>query len=145
MHCNKFVYFWGTKNFDYIFENLIKNCYLYLFIPKKCGSSLRGLRRQKLKIWLRYTSLIFLNFQNQKSFWKSDDQKYAFGGGAKGRTYKSSLSVYMHYGNHLNYVKKGFFTLLVYFSSKHFYPRHFSLYFLDNLWIKLENRSELLC
>ena len=57
--------------------------YLYLFIPKKCGSSLRGLRRQKLKIWLRYASLIFLNFQNQNRFCKSDDQEYAFGGGAK--------------------------------------------------------------
>ena len=55
---------------------------LGLFIPQKCARTFRGLRRQKLKIWLRYTSLIFLNFQNQKSFWKSDDQKYAFGGGA---------------------------------------------------------------
>ena len=54
---------------------------LGLFIPQKCARTFRGLRRQKLKIWLRYTSLIFLNFQNQKSFWKSDDQKYAFGGG----------------------------------------------------------------
>ena len=66
---------------------------LGLFIPQKCARTFRGLRRQKLKIWLRYTSLIFLNFQNQKSFWKSDDQKYAFGGGAKGRTTKLSISV----------------------------------------------------
>ena len=64
---------------------------LGLFIPQKCARTFRGLRRQKLKIWLRYTSLIFLNFQNQKSFWKSDDQKYAFGGGgAKGRITKLS-------------------------------------------------------
>ena len=50
---------------------LIRHRYTYdlgLIIPKKCGSSLRGLRRQKSKIWLRYASLIFLNFQNQKRF-----------------------------------------------------------------------------
>ena len=42
----------------------------------------RGLRRHLSKKALNQTSWIFLNFQNHKEFWKADDQKYAFGGGA---------------------------------------------------------------
>ena len=62
-------YFWGTKGFDCIFENLVKTvsikvpfffrisllypcakgdaCDKWLIIPQNCGSSLRGLPRQK--------------------------------------------------------------------------------------------------
>ena len=60
---------------------------LGLLIPKKCGSSLRGLRRQNSKIWL----INFPEFSESKEFLKiGRSEVCVWGGGAKGRTTKLS-------------------------------------------------------
>ena len=116
-------YFWGYKNFINIFEKLIKNCYpkttfiflisclnqgekrrrfisnfyLVLKIPPKSKNSKRGQKRQKLKIRLRYTSLIWLYFTVLKNFGNRTTTGMGLGGGAEGRTLKSidPVSIYL--------------------------------------------------
>ena len=64
-----------------------------LIIPKKCGSSLRGLRRQKLKICL----INFPKFSESKEILKiRRSEVCVWGGGAKGRTIILSISVILY-------------------------------------------------
>ena len=115
-------YFWGYKNFINIFEKLIKNCYpkttfiflisclnqgekkrrfisnfdLVLKIPPKSKNSKRGQKRQKIKIRLNTGYLFFLNFTVLKNFENRTTTELRWGGGAEGRTLKSSKPVYIY-------------------------------------------------